>query len=141
MTAASHSPFDPARSGVFRAPADLSLLRQAASRLGMACFAIELVSVKDKQQFLAACARALQFPQPFGNNWDALADSVQDLSWHAAGGSVIHLQHAAHFACVAPQDYATAIEIFRYAADYWKERNTIFLVLVEDATDLPLFPA
>jgi hypothetical protein len=141
VTAASHSPFDPARSGVFCAPADLSLLRQAATRVGVAYFAVELVGVNDKQQFLAACARALQFPQPFGNNWDAFADSVQDLSWHAARGYVIDLQDAADFARVAPQDYATAIEIFRYAADYWKERNTIFLVLVEDATDLPLLSA
>lgn len=137
MTAASHSPFDPVRSGVFCAPSDLSLLRQAATRLGVAYFAINLAGVNVKQQFLAACARALQFPQPFGNNWDAFADSVQDLSWHAARGYVIHLQHAGDFARTAPQDYATAIEILRYAADCWKERGSLFLVLIDDVTDLP----
>lgn len=137
MTASSAIPFDPARSGVFRTPAELPLLQQAAARVGIAYFAVDLAHVGDKQRFLAACAAALKFPEPFGGNWDAFADSVQDLSWHPARGYAMHLQHASDFAQAAPEDYAAAIDILRYAADYWKARGIVFLALVDGAHDLP----
>lgn len=139
MTASSHTPFDPARSGVFRTPSNLQLLQQAAARVGVACFAVDLARAGDKHHFLAACAAALKFPEPFGGNWDAFADGVQDLSWHPARGYALHLQNASDFAQAAPQDYATALEILRYAADYWKARGTVFLALVDDASDLAPF--
>ncbi|MGQ0750407.1 MAG: barstar family protein [Betaproteobacteria bacterium] len=114
-------------------------VRQAAARLGVACYDVDLTAAGDKQRFLHACAHALEFPQPFGDNWDAFADCMQDLSWHPARAYAIHLQAASHFARSAPQDYATAIEILRYAADYWMGRGTGFFVLVDDAAELPAF--
>ena len=33
---------------------------------------------RDKQAFLAACARSLDFPDYFGHNWDAFADCLSD---------------------------------------------------------------
>jgi RNAse (barnase) inhibitor barstar len=35
---------------------------------------------RDKQSFLAACARSLAFPDYFGHNWDALADSLGEFA-------------------------------------------------------------
>lgn len=114
-------------------------MRQAAARVGIAFFDVRLAGVSDKDGFLAACATTLAFPHGFGGNWDAFADCVQDLSWRAATGYAIHLQDVADFARGAPQDYASAIEILRYAADYWKGRGTGFFVLVDDAPELPAF--
>jgi hypothetical protein len=139
VTASPRTPFSAEHSGVYRTPQDMNLLRQAAARVGIAFFVVDIARAKDKEDFLAACATALEFPRGFGGNWDAFADCVQDLSWHAARGYVIHLQDAAGFARAAPQDYATAIEILRYAADYWRERGTGFLALVDDALELPAF--
>ena len=34
----------------------------------------------DKAEFLAACARCLDFPSYFGHNWDALADCLGDFA-------------------------------------------------------------
>ena len=34
----------------------------------------------DKQSFLTACARSLAFPDYFGHNWDALADSLGEFA-------------------------------------------------------------
>lgn len=107
--------------------------------MGVAYFAIDLNGVRDKGGFLDACAAALRFPEPFGHNWDAFADSVQDLSWQPARGYVMHLQHTSGFAGTAPQDYATAMEILAYASEYWKGRGTPFIVLVDDASGLPAF--
>lgn len=141
MTATSHSAFDPARSGVYRPPPALDLLHQAAARLGIAYFALDLRNVADKQRFLEACAKAFGFPASFGANWDAFADSVQDLSWHPARGYLVHLQHACGFAHSTPRDYATALEILGCAAEYWKARDTVFIVLVDGASDRPVFTA
>jgi RNAse (barnase) inhibitor barstar len=35
---------------------------------------------RDKQSFLTACARSLAFPDYFGHNWDALADSLGEFA-------------------------------------------------------------
>ena len=139
MTASAHTPFAAEHSGVYRTPQDMQLLRQAAARIGIALFDVGLTRVSDKNGFLAACTTALKFPHSFGYNWDAFADCVQDLSWHPARGYAIHLQDASEFARAAPQDYAVAIEVLRYAADYWKGRGTGFFVLVDDAADLAAF--
>lgn len=119
----------------------MDLVRQAAARLGVACFSVDLAHVRNKSGFLAACAAALGFPVSFGHNWDAFADSVQDLSWHSARSYLVHLQSAAAFARAAPEDYATALEILGYAAEYWKTRGTVFIVLIDGASDLPAFSA
>lgn len=141
MTAGSQVIFDAARTGVYRAPAEMDLLRQAAARLGIAYSCVNLARVVDKRGFLAACAIALRFPDSFGHNWDAFADCLQDLSWYAARGHVIHLQHADAFAHASPDDHATGVEILRQSAEYWKKRGAIFIVLIDEAADLPAFPA
>ena len=91
MTASTHQPFAAEHSGVYRTPQDMHLMRQAAARIGIAVFDVGLAGVTDKSAFLAACATALEFPHPFGRNWDAFADCMQDLSWHPARGYVIRL--------------------------------------------------
>ena len=139
MTGPVHTPFDPARSGIYRPPAALDLLKQAAARLGIAFFALDLRNVGDKDRFLEACAATFGFPSSFGGNWDAFADSLQDFSWHPARGYLIHFQNALRFARSAPQDYAKAMDILGFAADYWKERGTVFVALVDDASDRPIF--
>jgi hypothetical protein len=141
VTTSPQSPFEPAHSGLYRTPPALDLLQQAAARLGIAYFRLDLRNVGDKRDFLGACARAFGFPASFGHNWDAFADSVQDLSWHPARGYLIHLQYASAFTRAAPHDYAAAMDILGHAAAYWKARATTFIVLVDDAQDLPLFTA
>ena len=42
---------------------------------------VDLEHCTDKATLLARFAAALQFPDWFGHNWDALADCITDLSW------------------------------------------------------------
>jgi RNAse (barnase) inhibitor barstar len=37
--------------------------------------------IGDRKDLFAALGRLLQIPSYFGNNWDALYDSLRDLSW------------------------------------------------------------
>ncbi|MGW8182626.1 MAG: barstar family protein [Burkholderiales bacterium] len=119
------------RSGVYLAPADTSAIRAAATRGSLAWAELDSAAARSKDQFLAACARDLGFPDWFGGNWDALADCLQDRSWQPAPGLVVLWRGASRFAATAPDDFATALEIFRDAATYWKERGRLFIALLD----------
>src|SRR5690349_24876932 len=133
----NNAKFNAARSGVYCTPPAVMLVRKQARAGGVAWFDLKLNLVSGKKQFLAICGNQLEFPNDFGGNWDAFADGLRDFSWRKDHGYVLHLQHAARFAKSAPEDYATALEVLRLAADFWKERGTPFVVLVDDAADLP----
>jgi hypothetical protein len=127
------------RSGVYRAPRGVVTLTKQTRAAGLAWIDLKLTRVSSKAQFLTACAKQLKFPKEFDGNWDALADGLRDFEWHKANGYVLHVQDAAHFANAVPDDYATALEIFQLAADYWKERRMPFVVLVDGDAELQAF--
>jgi len=117
----------PAISGVYLAPEDAEALRGAAPGAGLRWIDINLARAGTKQEFLGACAKNLRFPKWFGGNWDALADCLKD----SCGDSVVGCRNCAKFAEAAPDDYATALEVFQDAASSWKERGRTFIVLVD----------
>ena len=119
------------RSGVYLAPADPAALRSAAVRASFAWMELDTGAARTRDAFLAACARDFGFPDWFGKNWDALADCLQDLSWRPAPGRVVLWRGASGFARAAPDEFATALEIFRDAANYWKERGQLFIALLD----------
>ncbi|WP_374244396.1 barstar family protein [Zoogloea sp.] len=113
--------------------ADLAL-EEAAESLEYPVHRVDLARVTTKEAFLAAVGEALAFPDWYGHNWDALADCLTDLSWMAADGYVIVLDHADTFAAASPTDFATALSIFQDAADTWREDNIPFWTLVGTAS-------
>src|SRR5574343_2100442 len=123
------------RAGIHRMPyaADLAL-EEAAESLEYPVHRIDLSRVTSKEAFLAAVGEALAFPDWYGHNWDALADCLTDLSWMAADGYVIVLDHADTFAAASPTDFATALSIFQDAADTWREDGIPFWTLVGTTT-------
>lgn len=127
------------RSGVYATPSALGALQQAAKHAGIAWLSVDLAPAAEKMRFLAECARDMRFPETFGANWDALADCVEDFSWHPAAGFVVRFANAQVFAVAAPHDFATAVEILRNAAIYWKEQGKVFIVLIDGAAGLPVF--
>ena len=129
----------PQRSGVYRTPRLLAPLREASAAARCAWIEMDLAAVTDKAGMLAAFAAALAFPPTFGNNWDALADSLQDLSWRREHGYVMHLGRARALSRATPKEWATALEILAVSATYWKERGTVFIVLADGVTGFPEF--
>lgn len=122
--------FDPARNGVYAAPADTTALRAAAHAAHLAWHRLDLGGVADKPAFLARCAQALGLPAHFGANWDALADCLGDGDWLAPAGALVDWRSGGAFARAAPEALATALEIFGGAASYWQGRQRVFVVLV-----------
>ena len=132
--------FSAKNNGVYRAPADIASLRAAAGDAGLRWTGIDLQRARGKRALLNAFARALVFPDTFGGNWDALADSLQDLSWLQGQGWVVALRGAADFAAAKSDEHAVLLEILGATAEYWRGCGCVFIVLT-DATGLPAFPA
>lgn len=86
-----------------------------------------------KRALLDTLAATLRFPDHFGANWDALYDCLTDLDRVKAPGLIIEIRGLAKFARDAPKELSTAIETFKDATGYWKERQGRLLVLLGGA--------
>jgi len=139
MTGGRSKMCKPGHNGIYRMPQDTGQLRAAVLREGGSWRVLDLTGTVDKQGLLCAMARALDFPGYFGRNWDALADSLQDLSWLSWSSLVIEVQGWGDFARAAASDAQLALDIARDAATYWGRRGKTFVMLV-DAPDLPPLP-
>ena len=131
MTASTS--LQPDQSGVFLISRAVPAMRRALQGTHTAWLKVSLQGVHDKAGFLAACASDLDFPGHFGGNWDAFADLINDFSWMPAHAYVLVFEQADEFALEAPDDYATALEILRAAADAWRVRNRPFVVVLDYA--------
>ncbi|MEU9480100.1 barstar family protein [Streptomyces sp. NPDC048191] len=81
--------------------------------------ALDLGGVTDKAGLMDRAARALELPDWFGRNWDALADSLSDLSvWPEAAegrGLLVVVRDWQTYAKARPEEWETAQEVFRHA--------------------------
>src|SRR4051812_2658602 len=110
-------------SGIYRTPDDVSQLRARAARAGAAWLEVDTASVRDKAGLMSILAHALHFPPTFGSNWDALADTLQDVSWHPASGYVLHFRSAAPLREALGADSVTLVEVLRTTAQYWAQHR------------------
>jgi RNAse (barnase) inhibitor barstar len=111
-------------------PAAASALCAFATSLGFGCVRIDLAGCRDKGDFLTRVAVALEFPEWFGGNWDALFDCLTDLSWRPAAGHLLVLENAGELRDEAPEVFAATVAILGDAAVAWRGRNVAFRVFV-----------
>ena len=91
---------------------------------------VDLSHADDRATLFAALAKGLALPEHFGNNFDALADSLEDRDWLGKAGCAIRLGHATHYRKTHPHEWSTLEEILSEASTFWRERNLPFWVLV-----------
>jgi hypothetical protein len=91
----------------------------------------------EKQDLLNAIGRALEFPDCYGANWDALEECLLDLNWRS-GECGLLIKHAD---AIPEAVMVTLLEIFSLAACYWAEAEqrgfSLFLTGL-DRGDIPL---
>ena len=68
-------------------------------------------------------AKAFQFPDYFGHNWDALDECLGDLDWIPATGYVVIWQNASNLLSHASSDFLTLLDVFQYAAQEWQQKG------------------
>ncbi|RII19428.1 Barstar (barnase inhibitor) [Streptomyces sp. YIM 130001] len=116
------------------APGDPAPLLALAADSGRAVVFLDLTGVRDKAGFMDRCTSALGLPAWFGRNWDALADSLTDLSWlPAAQGRVLVLGGWTEYAREQPREWTVAREVLAEASEYWRDRATPLTVLLTPA--------
>jgi barstar (barnase inhibitor) len=114
---------DPKRSGVYRT-ARVDEILDATRGTGIA---VARIAFAPKEGLLQNIARALDFPDWFGGNWDALEDCLTDLSWRDADGFVLL------FSGAKPGDeLGVLIDVLRTAAEHWAGRGKPFFAVFVD---------
>ena len=121
---------DASRSGVYRAARAEPIMDAARGS------ALSLVKIHahGKEALLKAIAAALDFPDWFGENWDALEDCLCDLSWRKSAGHVLVFEQARE-----GDELGVLIDVLRSAAEYWAGRDKpFFAVFIDPARALAL---
>lgn len=111
-------------AGVYRLNCTLDDVRSSAQEAGFALFEIDLSEAHSKGALLAALAQAVAAPEWFGNNWDALADSLGDLSWNPAPGYVMVLRDAS----LAGTEEEMLNNILLETVAFWESQGKAFWV-------------
>jgi len=105
-----------------------SAIGEQVTRHGWRFCHIAGTDVRDKAAFLRAVAVACDFPDWFGNNWDARADCLSDLSWAPAPGYVLLYDH--HDAYAPTPEWPMVLDIFESTTRRWERANVPFFVLL-----------
>jgi RNAse (barnase) inhibitor barstar len=131
--------FDPSDVGAYLVDSDdLAMLAAAANAAGRGVRRIDLHGCRDKTTLLRRIAVALNFPDGFGRNWDALSDSLRDLSWLPATGHAFLFENADAMRDADEDDFDTLLDLIDEAADALAKRGMpmwAFFALSDDAFD------
>lgn len=122
---------DAGPSGVYRVPRARAILTAARAH----GFRVARVARGGKAALLRRFAAALEFPDWFGGNWDALEDCLTDLSWVPAPGYLVLIEGAG---TLAADDFTVMREVLESAARFWSARGVPFYaVFVAGPRSLP----
>lgn len=120
---------DPARSGVFRASDDRAILEATRGAK------LDVVAIEARDKLFDSLSRALDFPQWFGRNWDALEDVLDDLSWRKGGDGYVLVFRS----YPDGEELGILLDVLRSSAEYWAGRGKpFFAVFIDPAKNLPL---
>src|SRR5262245_19281893 len=75
-------------------------------------------------KLFAECAQVLEFPDYFGQNWDALEECLADLEWLSAKGYILLITDAEGLLPDDQEEYETFLEILRDAGEAWGSGQT-----------------
>ncbi len=109
---------------------DFDTVKTAAGAAKLLFRSVDAAHADSKSALLAALAKGLKLPEHFGDNWDALADCLEDGDWLGSHGMVIAIRHAANYRKAHAADWETLSDILSEAAEYWRERRKPFWVFV-----------
>ncbi len=93
-------------------------------------------AMTDKQDLLLALGRALELPDYYGANWDALEECLRDMSWRG-GPNCLLIEHAD---AIPAAELAMLVDVFLQAGRDWAEEKKVFSLFLTglERSDIPL---
>jgi hypothetical protein len=113
---------DASRSGVYRVRSDTPVI-DALREGGISPVKIDLKGATSKADLLQRMAQALNFPEWFGGNWDALEDCLTEVHGHL-------LFHG--YQGIAPDDLGVLLDVLASSAEFWEEQGERFFAIFVD---------
>lgn len=110
---------------------NISLIQELSKEFGYKLFYLNGEELKNKKDLFTTFALVLEFPEYFGNNWDALTDCLRDLEWLPTyKGYILIYKNPELFAWNAPSDFETFLEIVNTVSKYWSDQKIKFLLIL-----------
>lgn len=121
------------RPGLYKVTAKLNIdkLSSLCKEYGFQFFNINGKNITSKADFFQTSAEIMNFPDYFGDNWDAFNDCMNDFSWLSADGYVLLYTQPDNFAQNDPHEWTIALDIFQEAVEYWAGTDTPMYVLLQ----------
>jgi RNAse (barnase) inhibitor barstar len=122
------------RAGVYAASsAQLDVTSKSATSIGFDCWSLDISTTHSAPALLRHIGQALHFPEWYGENWDALADCLTDLSWSDAEGFLVLLRGSDALHTAQPALWQKLVDMLSEVSDFWRENQIAFWVLVDGA--------
>jgi hypothetical protein len=86
---------------------------------GFLCKSVRGAKCRSTAGLFAELAEALEFPDYFGHNWDALEECLADLEWLPAKGYVLLFLDAELILPDDEEEFATLLEVLNDAGEAW----------------------
>lgn len=131
------------RAGIYYLPANRrTAVEGTAEKLHFARPHVEITPAMNIAAVLAGIGKALQFPDWYGANFDALHDCLTDPGCLPGKGHVITVSGCEHLLTSAPDEFATLLEVLTAAIDELRETNVpLWVLLDKPILDIPPLPA
>jgi RNAse (barnase) inhibitor barstar len=110
----------------FITPDEEPVARAGLEERGIAVFEACGVAIKNADDLLDTLAQAMQFPEYFGRNWDALDECLRDMSWLPARGYVLFLHDARRLWQQASDVAGQFVETWLFTAEEWSRSGIPF---------------
>lgn len=103
-------------------------LQAAALEAGHHFLVANCSNCTNKQQVLAEIAQNFDFPNHFGENFDALYDCLTSMMYKAGAqaGFVVVIEHIPSSPDFDKEARETLLDVFRDSADYWEKKKVPF---------------
>jgi RNAse (barnase) inhibitor barstar len=101
----------------------VEVLEKASGQLGFAFFLIDTRHVQSVSVLMKELAKAMDFPNHFGHNWDALLDLTRDLSWNQAKGYVLTLSNAGSLLHLANNEFSLLLRVLEATVREWRDEQ------------------
>jgi RNAse (barnase) inhibitor barstar len=114
----------PPWSGLLVVPRGTSATALVKVPPGFALRAIQGKKCRNASALFGEFARALDFPDYFGHNWDALEECLADFEWLPAKGYILLIAEAQAVLPDDEEEYETLLEVLNDAGEAWSKGQT-----------------